>query len=137
MRIAFKPLLCLAITLATQSVHAIDMKTHISIKQPGNKAVTYQLDEKNGNLVAANSRLPLTITKTVTTEADGEEVVTVKLTANSTVYYNFGAEVNTTLNAADCEYYLPGFLYHRNLRSPKEAPSFHTSKSWNVREDRL
>ena len=137
MRIAFKPLLCLAITLATQSVHAIDMKTHISIKQPGNKAVTYQLDEKNGNLVAANSRLPLTITKTVTTEADGEEVVTVKLTANSTVYYNFGAEVNTTLNAADCEYYLPGFWYHRNLRSPKEAPSFHTSKSWNVREDRL
>lgn len=27
--------------------------------------------------------------------------------------------------------------YRRNLRSPQEAPSFHTSDSWLVREDRL
>ena len=137
MKSAFKPLLCLALMLATQTVRAIDMKTHISIKQPGDKAVTYQLKEQNGKLVPSQGRLPLEITKTVTTEAGGEEVVTVKITANTTAYYNFGAEVNTSLNAADCEYYLPGFWYHRNLRSPKEAPSFHTSKSWNVREDRL
>ena len=137
MKSAFKPLLCLALMLATQTVRAIDMKTHISIKQPGDKAVTYQLKEQNGKLVPNQGRLPLEITKTVTTEAGGEEVVTVKITANTTAYYNFGAEVNTSLNAADCEYYLPGFWYHRNLRSPKEAPSFHTSKSWNVREDRL
>ena len=32
---------------------------------------------------------------------------------------------------------MPGFWYRRNLRSPKEAPSFHTSDSWLVREDRL
>lgn len=32
---------------------------------------------------------------------------------------------------------MPGFWYRRNLRSPKEAPSFHTSDSWIVREDRL
>ena len=32
---------------------------------------------------------------------------------------------------------MPGFWYRRNLRSPKEAPSFHTSDSWVVREDRL
>lgn len=30
-----------------------------------------------------------------------------------------------------------GFWYRRNLRSPKEAPSFHTSDSWIVSEDRL
>ena len=113
------------------------MKTHISIKQPGKKANTYQLAEQGQNLVAKQGKLPLTITKTVSTEAGGEEVITVKITANSTVYYNFGAEVNTGLNADDCEFYLPGFWYHRNMRSPKEAPSFHTSKSWNVREDRL
>ena len=32
---------------------------------------------------------------------------------------------------------MPGFWYRRNLRSPKSAPSFHTSDSWLVREDRL
>ena len=32
---------------------------------------------------------------------------------------------------------MPGFWYRRNLRSPKEAPSFHTSDSWLMREDRL
>ena len=37
----------------------------------------------------------------------------------------------------DCLFYMPGFWYRRNLRSPKEAPSFHTSDSWVVREDRL
>ena len=32
----------------------------------------------------------------------------------------------------DCLFYMPGFWYRRNLRSPKEAPSFHTSDSWIV-----
>ena len=32
---------------------------------------------------------------------------------------------------------MPGFWYRRNLRSPQQAPSFHTSDSWLVREDRL
>ena len=32
---------------------------------------------------------------------------------------------------------MPGFWYHKNLRSPKSAPSFHTGDSWQVREDRL
>lgn len=137
MKITFKALLCAAVAMAAQSVNAVDMKTHISLKQPGDKAVTYQLAENGNNLVAKQGNLPLSITKTVSAGADGEEVITVKITASKTVYYNFGAEVNTGLSAASCEYYMPGFWYHRNLRSPKEAPSFHTSKSWNVREDRL
>lgn len=32
---------------------------------------------------------------------------------------------------------MPVFRHHKNLRSPKEAPSFATSDSWQVREDRL
>ena len=32
---------------------------------------------------------------------------------------------------------MPGFWYRQNLRSPEKAPSFHTSDSWLVREDRL
>lgn len=32
---------------------------------------------------------------------------------------------------------MPGLWYHRNLRSPQEAPNYNVSKSWNFREDRL
>uniref|UniRef100_UPI0032ECE022 hypothetical protein n=1 Tax=Bacteroides intestinalis TaxID=329854 RepID=UPI0032ECE022 len=38
---------------------------------------------------------------------------------------------------SDCQFYMPGFWYRQNLRSPEKAPSFHTSDSWLVREDRL
>ena len=45
--------------------------------------------------------------------------------------------MSTGFRHDDCLFYMPGFWYRRNLRSPKEAPSFHTSDSWVVREDRL
>ena len=53
------------------------------------------------------------------------------------VYFNFGEQVKSDARHDDCLFYMPGFWYRRNLRSPKEAPSFHTSDSWLVREDRL
>ena len=124
-----------AVAFAAQAVQAIDLKTHLSLKQPGNNAVTYELTDRNGSL-EASAPLPVSVTKTVTTQ-NGDEVVTVTFKASKRVYFNFGAEAETGFSAADCEFYLPGFWYHRNLRSPKEAPSFHTSKSWNFREDRL
>lgn len=84
----------------------------------------------------ADQNLPVDIVQSVSKEGD-DEIIRVKLTAKNRVYVNFGTEVSTGFDTQDCEFYLPGFWYHRNLRSPKEAPSFHTSKSWNVREDRL
>lgn len=69
---------------------------------------------------------------------DGDDqILSLTIKANATTYFNIGATLATGIKSADSEFYLPGFWYHRNLRSPKEAPSFHTSKSWNFREDRL
>ncbi len=137
MRKTLRLLLCAAIAMTAHNAGAIDLKTHVSIKQPGNPAKTYALDDNHGKLVPRQGRLPLDITATVAGEADGEETLTVTFTAHQTVYFSFGAEAGTALSSDDCEYYLPGFWYHRNMRSPKEAPSYKTSKSWNFREDRL
>ena len=121
--------------LVSQTGLSAELKSYISLKKPGNHAVTYQLKEHNGRL-EADQNLPVDIVQHVFKEGD-DEVIRVKLTAKNRVYVNFGTEVSTGFDTQDCEFYLPGFWYHRNLRSPKEAPSFHTSKSWNVREDRL
>jgi len=126
---------CLVLAASAQCGFAVDLKGRISIKQPGNDAVTYQLSDK-GTRLECGSKLPLSISKSVTS-GDGDEVVTISFTASERTYFNFGAELSTGFDSDDCEFYLPGFWYHRNLRSPKEAPSFHTSKSWNFREDRL
>ena len=121
--------------LVSQTGLSAELKSYISLKKPVNHAVTYQLKERNGRL-EADQNLPVDIVQSVSKEGD-DEVIRVKLTAKNRVYVNFGTEVSTGFDTQDCEFYLPGFWYHRNLRSPKEAPSFHTSKSWNVREDRL
>ena len=57
--------------------------------------------------------------------------------ALDTVYFNYGEQINTGYRHSDCQFYMPGFWYRQNLRSPEKAPSFHTSDSWLVREDRL
>ena len=135
MKKSLKGLLLTYALLASQMTYATDVESHISLKQPGNKAVTYTLTDRDGKL-EASAPLPLTLTKTVSRHGE-DEVIAVTIRANEKVYFNFGGAIPTGFNTNDCDFYLPGFWYHKNLRSPKEAPSFHTSKSWNVREDRL
>ena len=98
----------------SMNASAINIQTQISIKQP----------------------LPLHISAQLANDGN-DQVYTVTIKADATTYYNFGAQLATGIKSADSEFYLPGFWYHRNLRSPKQAPAFHTSKSWNFREDRL
>ncbi len=135
MKKSLKGLLIACALFASHMTYAADVECHVSLKQPGNKAVAYVLTNHEGRL-EASAPLPLTLTKTVSRHGQ-DEVISVTIRANEKVYFNFGGAVSTGFNTNDCDFYLPGFWYHKNLRSPKEAPSFHTSKSWNVREDRL
>ena len=119
------------------TVSAFDIQTQISIKQPGNAAQVISLKAEGQKLKADNGQtLPLTITRQITPDGD-DQILTLTIQADATTYYNIGTTLGTGFKSADSEFYLPGFWYHRNLRSPKEAPAFHTSKSWNFREDRL
>ena len=143
-----KFLLCgIAIGLLTGSAWAVNytpeqVNAHISLKAPGNKAKQYPLILKrtqNDNAayqLVASENIPLTISQKVK-EANGRLHIDMCITALEDVYFNYGQNVSTGFRHDDCLFYMPGFWYRRNLRSPKEAPSFHTSDSWVVREDRL
>lgn len=112
----------------------------ISLKVPGNEAKQYSLilqEVQDGTYnCQANEELPLLITRKVTGK-DGKQRVNVVIKALVNVYFNYGEQVKTGYKHVDCQFYMPGFWYRRNLRSPEKAPSFHTSDSWLVREDRL
>ena len=112
----------------------------ISLKVPGNDAKRYPLAlQKMQDGVyscRASEKLPLNIIRQVV-DKDGKQRITVTLKALENVYFNYGEQIKTGYKHSDCQFYMPGFWYRRNLRSPKEAPSFHTSDSWLVREDRL
>lgn len=112
----------------------------ISLKVPGNDAKRYPLAlQKMQDGVyscRASEKLPLNIIRQVVGK-DGKQRITVTLKALENVYFNYGEQIKTGYKHSDCQFYMPGFWYRRNLRSPKEAPSFHISDSWLVREDRL
>lgn len=117
-----------------------DVSASLSLKIPGNDARNYPLTIKkqaDGTYTCqAADNLPLSITRQVV-DKDGNQRITVTLKALENVYFNYGEQVKTGYRHDDCQFYMPGFWYRRNLRSPKEAPSFHTSDSWLIREDRL
>lgn len=114
----------------------------IALKVPGNPAERHSLRlQKSENpyfdyRLAPTATLPVSIYQK-SEQKEGNQRITVCLTAWEDIYFNFGEQVRTGATHTDCQFYLPGFWYRRNLRSPKEAPSFHTSDSWVVREDRL
>lgn len=109
----------------------------ISIKNPGNPAKTYALKLDANGLLKTADHLPITIKRNVVQIGSGMRI-TVELTATDRVYYNFQEVYKlAALKHNDCEFLMPGFWYHRNMRSPAKAPSFATSDSWQVREDRL
>ena len=137
----------LASTLTIFGLHANNYEpsqtvASLSLKVPGNNSNTYPLTFNrlaNSNFtyqLTAAEPLPVTIFQKVVEKGQKKEL-TVFITASEDVYLHYSQLLRTGYRHEDCLFYLPGFWYRRNLRSPKEAPSFHTSDSWTVREDRL
>lgn len=127
-------LLCMGL-VASHAFTAM-AQTSVAIKYPGKKSTEYSLSQGMNGKMKSSTQLPLEITRHVSTDGD-TETVTFTVTADQSCWFNLTDTIHTAMKSGDCEFYMPGFWYHRNLRSPKEAPSFHTSDSWSVREDRL
>lgn len=138
---------CTAILFGTACMGAVkyvpeNMKVELSLKVPGNNAVNYKLhpDKLENSYFdyewRSDNKLPITVFRKVE-ERDSCMRLTVQLTAAQDVYFNYRQLLSTGYRHDNCQFYMPGFWYRRNLRSPKKAPSFHTSDSWLVREDRL
>ena len=143
-----KCLFCgILIGLYVEAVEAVNytpekISASISLKVPGNESEKYSLDMRqlkndcSSYLLEPSKGIPMVITQRME-DMNGKLRIYVSLTALEDVYFNFSEQLSTGFNHDDCQFYMPGFWYRRNLRSPKEAPSFHTSDSWLVREDRL
>lgn len=130
-----KSILICTLSAVSLQMMAKSIEATLLLKQPGNPSRQYTLTQQ-GNQLIAPAQLPLTIA--INEQQEGEDkVISIRIHATKQVYFNLGAILPTSLKSDNCEFYLPGFWYHRNLRSPKESPSFHTSKSWNFRDDRL
>lgn len=137
----FVSLLLLAgLTRVAAADYQAGVSATVALKVPGNEAKRYELTlhrQADGTYACrAAEALPLTIVRKVAEVPNGQRI-TVTLQAQSDVYFQYGEQLRTGYRHDDCQFYLPGFWYRRNLRSPQQAPSFHTSDSWLVREDRL
>ena len=119
-----------------------NISASVALKVPGNPAKEYPLTYQQAapghyyTLVSEEADFPLGILQQVETVGTTDRITTT-LMAMEDVYFNFSQQVRSDFDHGDCQFYLPGFWYRHNLRSPKEAPSFHTSDSWMFREDRL
>lgn len=118
------------------------ISANISLKVPGNQARQYplifqkSLNNNNTYYLETSGKMPVTISQNLD-ESNGKLRVVVSITALEDIYFNYNQLLTTGFRHDECLFYMPGFWYRRNLRSPKEAPSFHSSDSWEVREDRL
>lgn len=129
-------IIALATCIATNAP-AQQFTYNLSLKSPGNPAESYVLKAKPSGELEANTALPMRIIRQISEEGSTTQIK-VTIEAMETAYYNLeqSYELNQ-ISHNDCQFYMPGFWYRHNLRSPQEAPSFHTSDSWQVREDRL
>ena len=119
----------------TAYARAVDIKARLGLKTPGNPSVSYSLTSDGSKLLAGEA-LPVEIMQKKVQQGN-ETVFSVTIKARERVYFNLNFTASTGFATDHCDFYLPGFWYHKNLRSPIEAPSFKSSKSWNFREDRL
>lgn len=118
------------------------MQAMLSLKTPGNPTDNYALrctrliDSYFDYEWKGEDKLPVLIFQKIESHVD-RILLKTQVTALQDVYFNYSQSLNTGFAHTDCQFYMPGFWYRRNQRSPQGAPSFQTSDSWIVREDRL
>lgn len=113
-----------------------DMEMRVLLKRPGNPSVEYVLAANGDRFDIGMEHSPLAVVRDV--EDKGNKIVLkVTVRADETIYYNMSQHLSTNFQSDECLFYMPGFWYRKNLRSPESAPSFRSSDSWLVREDRL
>ncbi len=135
--------ICIGLLFACTSYAAnnpFNIEASLSIKVPGNLSAEYKLQKEGTSgtqyQMKANKPIPLNIA-IQEIESGNKTRIKVAITADKDTYFNYSQLLSTTYPHNNCQFLMPGFWYRRNLLSPKEAPSFHTSPSWVVREDRL
>ena len=119
-----------------------NVESWLSVKSPGNNATQHQLKSVKSDIPTYDYRLdtgsdvPMLIYRK--TQEDGNlQHIELLLVALDDICFNYGERSSIGMSHNNCLFYMPGFWYRRNLRSPGQSPSFHVADSWTVREDRL
>lgn len=131
-------IIIVATTLSVSEACAFtdDMEMRVLLKRPGNPSVEYVLAANGDRFDIGMEHSPLAVVRDV--EDKGNKIVLkVTLSAVEPIYYNMSQHLSTNFQSDECLFYMPGFWYRKNLRSPESAPSFRSSDNWLVREDRL
>lgn len=133
--------LFVALSAVSYSGNLDKKSAFIALKTPGNPARECKLDYQESEnstykLTSSERNFPVAISQRIEKNGSKQRIITT-ISAKDDIYFNFAQYIHSSFKHNDCQFYMPGFWYRRNLRSPKEAPSFHTSDSWTVREDRL
>lgn len=131
-------IIIVATTLSVSEACAFtdDMEMRVLLKRPGNPSVEYVLAANGDRFDIGMEHSPLAVVRDV--EDKGDKIV-LKMTVSAveTIYYKMSQHLSTNFQSDECLFYMPGFWYRKNLRSPESAPSFRSSDTWLVREDRL
>lgn len=127
--LAIGPLLAMANGGVTGRLH---------IKNPGSPSVSFPLQVDNSGKISNAEGNDVTVEGSVSDLGAGMRKVNVIMKSQHPAYISLDmAYVADEMSHSECEFYLPGFWYHLNNRSPQNAPSARLSDSWQVREDRL
>lgn len=108
----------------------------LALKSPGNPSVEQQFDLVTDQNFKDRSG-SVNVVQTVKSKGN-DLLLTISIDALKESYISLSGKLG--LDGFDYEssqFYMPGFWYRKNLRSPEKAPSAKTSKSWIFREDRL
>ena len=120
------------------TLHAQDYPVNytLSVKTPGNPAKHYKLAGKEGEMTTGMT-LPVQVNQKLS-KAGNDQVLRITIQAKEDAYINLSGELLLEKQQyGSTQFYLPGFWYRKNSRSPDKAPNARVSKSWIVREDRL
>ena len=112
--------LIIIMTCMTAYARAVDITAELGLKTPGNPSVTYSLTSDRDKFLSSKV-LPVEIMQKKK-QRGNETVFSVTIKAKESVYFNLNFAVSTGFDTNHCDFYLPGFWYHKNLRSPIKAP---------------
>ena len=110
--------------------------TTLALKTAGNEAVSCVLQGGDIGVLTAAEPLSVKVERAIT-RCGGMEQVRLTITAQEDVYFSISQEIAIDMKHSRCDFYMPGFWYRKNSRSPSSAPSFAVSDGWEVRDDRL
>ncbi|BDD11874.1 hypothetical protein FUAX_43060 (plasmid) [Fulvitalea axinellae] len=112
--------------------------TSVTVKSEGRSSQTFGVEFGKNGLGTATSNAPFIINRKIEKGEAGAQRYAFEIEAKQDINFSLRNEwIFDGLSFDESLFYMPGFWYKRNERTPKNAPSLNVSDNWSVRDDRL